>query len=66
MDHVKQKCFASRSTMENAKDHAINRIGAPSVSSLVTMVESTSILLSFRVYPDVKLDGFSGAGSTHS
>ena len=52
--------------MENVKDHAINRIGAPSASSLDTMVESTSILLAFRVYPDEKLDGSSGAGSTHS
>ena len=52
--------------MENVKDHAINRIGVPSASNLDTMVESTSILLTFRVYPDEKLDGFSVAGSTHS
>ena len=43
--------------MENVKDHAINRIGVPSASNLDTMVESTSIPLAFRVYPDEKLDG---------
>ena len=61
---VKQKCFALHSTTENVKDHAINRIGVPSASSLDTMVESTSILLAFRVYPDEKLDGFLVVGST--
>ena len=52
--------------MESVQDHAINHIVVPSASSLVTMVESTSILLAFRVYPDEKLDGFLVVGSTHS
>ena len=52
--------------MENVKDHAINRIGVPSASSLVTMVESTGIPLAFKMYPDEKLDGFLVVGSTHS
>ena len=60
---VKQKCLASHSTTEKVKDHAINHIGVPSISSLIAMVESTSIPLAFRVYPNERLDGFSVVGS---
>ena len=63
---VKQKCFASHSTMESVKDHAINHIGVPSASSLVTMIESTSTPLAFKMYLDEKLDGFSAVGSIRS
>ena len=63
MYDIKKKYSASHSTMENVKDHAINRIGVPSASHFLTMVERTSIPLAFRVYPDEKLDGSSVVGS---